>query len=217
MNYQEFLKDNTSYGLMGLDTELKEYLNKPGGFYIEAGANNGTDQSNTKIFEDLFEWTGILVEPSISAYEECKKNRPNSIVLNCALSDNDGYEIFGDFDGHLMSSINGNRRNKSSDLVSIKTRTLTSILKENNISNVDFISLDVEGFEIDVLKGFDFTLWNPSYILIEVNGSDRDIIDPYLEKFGYTNIRNVSNFGPHNNPAWDGTHNDYLYKLKNSI
>ena len=214
MNYEEFLKNGISYGLMGLDLKLKEYLNIPNGFFIEAGANNGIDQSNTKIFEDLFGWNGLLIEPSLSAYEMCKQNRPNSIVINAALSDKDDAEIFGDFDGHLMSSINGRRRNSSNNMVSIKTRTLTSILKEYNINKVDFISLDVEGFEVDVLKGFDFNIWQPTYILIEINGNDKIIIDPYLEQFGYNCIKNLSDFGPHNNPLWDGTHNDYLYKLK---
>ena len=213
MNYKEFLNNQTSYGLMGLDLKLKEYLNTPNGFFIEAGANNGVDQNNTKIFEDLFGWTGLLVEPSISAYDICKQNRPNSIVINAALSSKDDSEIVGDFDGHLMSSINGKRRNNTNNLVTIKTRTLTSILKEHNIKNVDFISLDVEGFEFDVLSGFDFNIWQPSYILIEINGDDKTIIDPYLEQFGYKDIRNLSDFGPHNNPLWDGTHNDFLYKL----
>ena len=213
MNYEEFLNNQTSYGLMGLDLKLKEYLNTPNGFFIEAGANNGIDQNNTKIFEDLFGWTGLLVEPSISAYDICKQNRPNSIVINAALSSKDDSEIVGDFDGHLMSSINGKRRNNTNNLVTIKTRTLTSILKEHNIKNVDFISLDVEGFEFDVLNGFDFNIWQPSYILIEINGDDKTIIDPYLEQFGYKDIRNLSDFGPHNNPLWDGTHNDFLYKL----
>ena len=213
MNYEEFLDNQVSYGLMGLDLKLKEYLNTPNGFFIEAGANNGIDQNNTKIFEDLFGWKGLLVEPSISAYEVCKQNRPNSIVINAALSSKDDIEIVGDFDGHLMSSINGKRRNNTNNMVTIKTKTLTSILKEHDIKNVDFISLDVEGFEFDVLRGFDFNIWQPSYILIEINGDAKTFIDPYLEKFGYKNIKNLSDFGPHNNPLWDGTHNDYLYKL----
>jgi FkbM family methyltransferase len=213
MNYEEFLDNQVSYGLMGLDLKLKEYLNTPNGFFIEAGANNGVDQNNTKIFEDLFGWKGLLVEPSISAYEACKQNRPNSIVINAALSSKDNIEIVGDFDGHLMSSIDGKRRSNPNSMVMIKTRTLTSILKEHNIKNIDFISLDVEGFEFDVLNGFDFNIWKPSYILIEINGDDKTIIDPYLKQFGYKAIRNLSDFGPHNNPLWDGTHNDYLYKL----
>jgi FkbM family methyltransferase len=213
MNYEEFLDNQVSYGLMGLDLKLKEYLNTPNGFFIEAGANIGVDQNNTKIFEDLFGWKGLLVEPSISAYEACKQNRPNSIVINAALSSKDNIEIVGDFDGHLMSSIDGKRRSNPNSMVMIKTRTLTSILKEHNIKNIDFISLDVEGFEFDVLNGFDFNIWKPSYILIEINGDDKTIIDPYLKQFGYKAIRNLSDFGPHNNPLWDGTHNDYLYKL----
>ena len=214
LNEIEFLNNTKSYALMGMDLKLKNYLNFQDGFYIEAGANDGVRQSNTKIFEELFGWKGILIEPSISAYHECLINRPESIVINCALTDSDDIKsINGDFDGNLMSSIGGIRRGNKYNTIDVLSRTLTSILDEYNINNVDFISLDVEGYELSVLKGFDMNRWKPKYILIEINGDDRTLIEEYLLPFGYINILNVSDFGPHNNPLWDGTHNDYLFEL----
>lgn len=210
------MTNDKSYGLMGLDLKLKKYLNFPNGFFIEAGANDGISQSNTKIFEEFFGWRGLLVEPSISAYQKCLVNRPNSIVVNAALSSEDRLEVSGDFDGHLMSSIDGRRRNNRNNITTIKTRTLTSLLKEYNIDKVDFMSIDVEGFEIDVLRGMDFNIWKPKYILVEINGNDRVDIESILSKYGYINLINLSDFGPHNNPLWDGTHNDYLFELQHS-
>ncbi len=216
MNKEEFLNNKTSYGLMGLDLSLKNYLNFSGGFFIEAGANDGISQNNTKIFEDLFGWTGLLIEPSPSAFQKCVTNRPNCIKVNCALTNNDFIKtVKGDFDGHMMSSIDGKKRNNN-NLVEVNSRTLKSILNQYNIDKVDFISLDVEGYELLALEGMDFNKWKPKYILIEVNGNDLEPIENYLSTFGYMNIANLSNFGPHNNPLWSGTHNDFLFELKNN-
>jgi len=214
MNRGEFLENNTSYGLMGLDLALKEYLDFPNGFFIEAGANDGVSQNNTKIFEDLYGWTGLLVEPSFDAFSKCVVNRPNCIKVNCALTSSDEIKsLYGDFDGHLMSSINGSRR-ESEFSIQVQSRTLTSILNEYKVEKVDFISLDVEGHELSVLQGMDFNKWVPKYILIEINRDARKSIEDYLSTFGYKNIRNLSDFGPYNNPLWDGTHNDFLFELQ---
>ena len=94
----------------------KEYLDKKlynvfqkkkNGFFIELGANDGLKQSNTAMFEKHLGWKGILIEPSLKGFELCKKNRPNSICLNCACvsKDYDDMYISGDFENnHLKIS-----------------------------------------------------------------------------------------------------------------
>lgn len=193
----------------------KQSLNFKNGTYIELGANDGAFQSNTKWLEDDFGWRGILIEPSYVGYDACLKTRPNNKIFNCACVSFDykESEIFGDFNGHAMSSVNGNRLNNS-NLVSIKARNLQSIIDESGFEKIDFLSLDVEGYEFDVLKGIDLKRKQIFFMLIEIYEKDKNNIFDYLDSFGYECLENVTNFNYSNNPNWDGTHNDYFFGLK---
>ncbi len=177
------------------------------GVFVEAGAHDGLFQSNTKILEDLG-WTGLLIEPSKSVYEQCKINR-TSFVENCALVSFDYQNplISGNFDGTPRSVVNPN-----SNIVS-NARTLDSLLTEKNIKHVDFLSLDVEGYEIEVLKGINFDTTTFGFMLIEVNYDSYtlEFLENFLLEKGYKNIKNISNFRFDNTPGWPGNHQDYLF------
>jgi hypothetical protein len=105
--------------------KILKYLNFNDGFYIECGANDGITQSNTYQLEVSKNWRGILIEPSSIGFELCKKNRnTNNFFYNCALVPYNYKEktIYGDFDGHLMSSINGIRRNNNNRLNEVEAK-----------------------------------------------------------------------------------------------
>lgn len=200
-----------------IDLKVLPYLPDKG-FFVEAGALDGLFMSNTKLLEDLG-WTGILVEPSKKAVEKCLKNR-KALVAQCALVSKDYKEdvVYGDFffDGEDgMGAWSGIHRSLYGlrAVASAQARTLDSILKLAKVTKVDFLSLDVEGYEMEALKGIDFSTVDITYILVEVNLRDYTLaeIDGYLALFGYKNIANLSGFveGVNNH---DGTHNDYLYK-----
>jgi len=187
------------------------------GVFVEAGALDGLFMSNTKILEDLG-WNGVLIEPSPLAVEKCRQNR-KAFVEECALVSKgfNGSHAVGDFyfdgkDG--MGAWSGIHRN----LYGIKAaravpaRTLEDVLNSHNISKVDFFSLDVEGYELEVLKGVDLNKIEISNLLIEINLRDYPLsaMDTYLSQFGYKNIANLSGFNE-SMEGWDGSHNDYLY------
>jgi FkbM family methyltransferase len=178
------------------------------GVFVEAGAHDGLFQSNTKILEDLG-WSGVLIEPSVSAYEQCKLNR-KSIVENCALVsfDYDQDTITGIFDGTPRASVMPDTDNV------VKAKTLTSILLENNIKHVDILCLDVEGYELEALKGVDFNLINFKFLLVEVNtySYSLETLVLFLESKGFKLIKNISNFRFDNTPGWPGNHQDYLFE-----
>jgi len=190
------------------------FKNKENGFYIELGANDGLTQSNSAFFEKHRNWTGILIEPSVKGYELCKLNRPNSICLNYACVSNDFKDdiISGDFtDNNLMASINGKRLNRH-NLIKVPTVTLEKILdKHLGSKNIDFLSLDTEGYELNILNGLNLDKYRPNYMLIEIYSYDYEKICNLLVSKNYSLIENFSNYNKKDNPGWDGTHNDYLF------
>lgn len=198
---------------MELAEKIYKILDFKNGFFIECGANDGITQSNTFRLELLKDWTGILVEPSVEAYEKCKSARKHSKVENCALVSFSYYDDFieGDFDGNLMASVSGSRLHRPA-AKKTRARTLTSILDEYKVEKIDFFSLDTEGYELNVLQGLDFSKYAPTYVLIEVYLKEKEELDVFMISKGYDIVCNLSGYNKEEYPNWDGTHNDYLYK-----
>jgi len=198
-----------------LEQKLNElFKNRENGFYIELGANDGLTQSNTAFFEKYKNWTGILIEPSIKAFNLCKINRPNSICINCACVSNDYQNnyISGDFNtSDLMASIGGLRLNNHDSCI-VPAKTLEEILNCQKLTNdIDFLSLDVEGYELNVLKGLNLNKYRPKWMLIEIYTKDYKCLIDYLTNYDYKLHSNFTNYNHETNPGWDGTHNDYLF------
>jgi len=188
------------------------FKSKKNGFFIELGANDGLKQSNTAFFEFYREWSGLLIEPSFEPYELCIKNRPNSKCFNLACVSNKYKEknIKGDFNGSMMSSVDG-KRNNTNNLVECNVSTLENILDSVNTSSIDFLSLDTEGYEYDILCGLNLNKYRPKYMLIEIYVSDYVKILNFLTENNYKLVDNITKYNKQDNPGWDGTHNDYLF------
>lgn len=201
-----------SSGMDGLDRKLEPYLNIRGGFFVEAGANNGVDQSNTLYFEKYRGWHGILVEPIPEIAAECRKNRPKAAVENCALVPS-GYpdaEIEMRY-CNLMSLVKGAMPTPEEETAHIRigcevqhidtydlkvpARTLTSVLDQHRVTKIDLLSLDVEGFEVSVLGGLDFNKYRPRFVLVEARF--RAEVEACLDPFYY--------------PVADLSHHDVLF------
>lgn len=202
-----------------VDLKILPYLKDiENGFFVEAGALDGLFMSNTKLLEELG-WTGILVEPSLEACHKCTKNRTSTVVWGALVSNNyKGDTTHGDFfyngeEGKgAWSSINRNQH-ALKERITVPAITLAKVFKTLNVKKVDFLSLDVEGYELNVLKGVNFDEVDISYMLIEINLHEYDLEDmnEFLGKHGYKNLGCLSNFSKETNEGWDGSHNDYLY------
>ena len=166
---------------------LERHLGFRDGTFIEVGANDGIAQSNTYFLEKKFGWRGLLVEPVPKYYRMCRRAR-KARAVNCALGpiekDGDELEILS---GGLMSistSVDdrllhgrsvqehaafGAREfgSRAPQVIRTRIRALSKLLDEVGIESVDFFSLDVEGFELEVLQGLDLTRHRPKLILIE--------------------------------------------------
>lgn len=166
-----------------------KYFDYKYGFYLEAGAADGETQSNTSFLEKEKSWMGILVEPNLDSYYKCMANRPTSKVYNCALV---GYDYpdseiemyfrrWHSGDPGLVTSTFDSPINKVdawegyNTTYKIEARTLDSILEECEVQHIDFFSLDVEGYELNVLKGFNFSKYKPKIILLESHEKTNEI------------------------------------------
>lgn len=204
-----------------IDLKLDELFNKKtNGFYIELGAFDGLTQSNTAFFEFYRNWRGILIEPSLGSFTSCLTNRPKSYTVNACCVSNDYTEdnISGDFNNITMASVNGLRLKNTSNLVQVKAMTLEKILDDyfskNGEKEIDFVSIDTEGYELEVIKGLNLNKYKPTYLLIEIYANQFNNICEFLNNCNYKLHSNLTNYNKNNNPIWDGTHNDYLFIKK---
>ena len=173
--------------LNSLDKKIAKYL-PDCGIFIEAGANDGLNQSNTLFLARVRSWQGVLVEPVPRLFDRCKKNRSESFCVNAALvSPEDSGSRIELIDVDLMTSVRQSKnfsydeahiesaeivQGISRNSVSAPGKTLSEIITESGHSKIDFLSLDVEGFELEALKGFTNEEHFPRYILIETKKLD---------------------------------------------
>lgn len=189
----------------GEDTWLDSYFRKKSnGFFVEVGAYDGVVLSNTYFFEIERQWTGILVEPDSRNAANCRANRRNSKVYECAAIGSpeiDEVSFFKVNGGEVYSTVNlvenhAQRLEKfglTSTETRVKAKTLNKIFEESEIKTIDFISIDVEEGELDVLRGFDIRRWNPGIVMIESNAAERDpLIRRYFVEHGYAYLHSIA-------------------------
>jgi FkbM family methyltransferase len=186
--------------LYDLDRKLEKVLSFRAGFFVELGANDGFNQSNTYFLERWRGWRGILIEAIPELYHRAVAQRPRARVFNCACVafDYPDPEVQMSY-ANLMSVVKGSWHDPKLEAehvatgqrlenitrpveVRVPARTLTSILDECGVSSVDFLSLDVEGYEAAVLRGLDLSRHAPRYILVEARYPD-DLDDLLLDRY----------------------------------
>ena len=181
--------------LNSLDKKIEGYL-PSSGIFLEAGANDGLNQSNTLFLARVHGWKGILVEPVPRLHERCVRNRPESFCVNAALvPPEDSGAVIDLIDVDLMTSVRSTKNFsvdeshlRSAEIVQGISRTsvtavgktISEVLTESGQVAIDFLSLDVEGFELEALKGFTNEEHFPRYILIETKK-----LDLVLEALGH--------------------------------
>jgi FkbM family methyltransferase len=148
---------------------FKGYKN---GFFIDIGAHDGKSINNTLFFEENHNWRGINVEPIKEVFNKLVINRPNCININYAVCNEEGETDFLQNTGYtemisgLKKTFNPKhykrleKENKKfggkTQIIKVKTKKLSSICKEYNIKHVNYLSIDVEGAEFEVIKSIDF-------------------------------------------------------------
>jgi len=191
----------SSYSQLGQDLAVIEfYKHKKCGFFLEIGASDGIRMSNTKLLEDQYGWTGICAEPIPDVFLKLKANRPKSICVNEAVYSTSGLKLSFDtalsdtlFSG-LTDTLTCHRKLVDSNkrTINVETISLTDLLDQNNAPCfIEYMSLDTEGSEYEILKSFDFHKYTFGLIDVEHNYKEpiRSMIRELLISKGYVYLR----------------------------
>ena len=185
-----------------------EYLEKnifkgyKNGFFMDIGAHDGISINNTLYFEKYNGWTGVNVEPIKSVYDNLVINRPGNININCTVCNNDGTADFiyntgytemisglkNDFDPRHLTRLERELQQMggTTQVIKVDTKKIETICKDNSISHINYLSIDVEGAEFDVIKSINFDSVFIDGIGFENNYEDTSIpIVKYLESKNY--------------------------------
>jgi FkbM family methyltransferase len=185
---------------LGQDSFVDEFFKgKHNGVFIDIGAHDGVSCSNTLFLEKERAWTGVCIEPGLEEFKKLKESR-SAVCMDCAISNKNGDDEFVYIEGYanMLSGLKSGHNTQHTERINrevaqyggkinnikVYTRTLQSILEENNISEVDYCSIDTEGSEFDIIKSIDFSKVNIKLFSIENNYGSTDI-QQYLEQQGY--------------------------------
>lgn len=173
------------------DEVLNEYFaNKKTGFFVEVGAFDPEVLSQSKRLEDNG-WSGIMVEACEEHAIRCRKNRTSKVIqVACGSPAQHGTTMklakLGGISTIRRDRFENDRRYGEYEAVNVVT--LDSILETEKPSAIDFISIDVEGAEMDVLAGFDIDRWKPPIVLIE-DHIENDDIHHFMKDHSYRRVR----------------------------
>ena len=179
--------------------------------FLEFGATDGINLSNSYMLENNFGWTGILAEPSPQWHEKLKNNRPNTrIITDCIwkcsgekldffVSDIGEFSTLVDYKLSDLSSMPGNtkKRIKDGKVVEVESISLNDVMEKNfNGDAPSYLSIDTEGSEYEILDSLDFEKYRPVVFTIEHNHSVlENKIDKLMTSKGYVRVfRKITSF-----------------------
>ena len=180
-----------SYSQRGEDLHLLEHYfkdKKGPGVFLELGALDGVLYSNTKLFQDELGWTGILIEPNQHQFTALARNRPGCKVYHSLVSDStepctfryfqNGHAAVSGVQDTLPASHESEYFEKYRFLPNgtclMRPVTLTDVVRHSGVTHIDFMSLDVEGHELNVLRSYDFQVPIQVVLIENLENNERD-------------------------------------------
>lgn len=206
MNLQVFSNlKKYSKSQIGQDIFVLAYLDyAEKGFFVEIGAADGVTLSNTYLLENTFAWNGILAEPARIWHADLEEYREATIDKRCVWKDSNIDLLFSEYTSPEFSKVKEKRQNESelshavvSKTYKVSTVSLQDLLSEHRAPNIiDYLSIDTEGSEYEILREFDFEKYSFKVITIEHNyTSSRGRIYKLLTTNGYIRVhKDISKF-----------------------
>lgn len=180
-----FLVESTSQNGQDLFALLSSDFKK-NGVFIEFGAYDGVIFSNTHLLEEQFGWNGILIDPIPSHYESMKLNRKCKLIHGAITAELQDSVLIEELPASDLSKF-VEKRGIFKKTHEVKAFTLQEIIDQHLSSNeIDFLSIDIEGNDLDILKSLDLNRYKIKAVCVEHNfreGSDE--IKDYMGKNGY--------------------------------
>ena len=170
---------------------------KKDGYFVEFGATNGYDISNTYILEKQFGWRGVLAEPAKVWHENLIKNRDCKIEFDCiwrTTGERLDFDMVEEGELSTLSIFSNNdehaKARQAKTTYVVNTISLIDLLKKYDAPKViDYLSVDTEGSELDILSAFDFNQYRFNCITIEHNFTgNREKLKSLLELNGYKRV-----------------------------
>lgn len=192
---------------VGQDQFVNEnfFKNVRNGIFVDIGAYNGITISNTYFFEKELGWTGICVEPIPSVFKDLKRNRKCHLVEGCVTNwSGEGifYMITGTcqmlsglvnkYDPRHVERIHREiaQYGGKAEFINVKCYLFNDLLEQHGITHVNFLSIDTEGGEFDILTTIDFNRFQIDVITLENNFQDNRFI-PFLESKGFQFVKTL--------------------------
>ncbi|MCX7416710.1 MAG: FkbM family methyltransferase [Planctomycetota bacterium] len=169
---------------------------KQDGFFVEVGTGNGEQLSNTFMLEKQFQWHGVLFEPDRRFHESIRKLRTAKLddrpVYSCDDQVMEFLEVSSTGELSTLSEFRrADGRSRKGSLREVRTTSLNSAFTVHNVPrDIDFISIDTEGSELEVLRGLDFNNYNVRFLTVEHNFEEnkKEAIEAYLAPFGFRTV-----------------------------
>lgn len=180
------------------------FKGKRDGVFVDLGAYDGATYSNTLFFEEELGWTGICVEPHPLLFEKLAKTRTCICIQGCVSNFNgqvdflqidDGPEkhvdgpkmlggIYHNYDmRHIQRVFQEIEHDKGSQqLTKVNAYLLNDILTQHNLYHIDYLSIDTEGSEMDIIKAIDYDKFDIDIIDVEKNFNTNDFKDFFITK-----------------------------------
>jgi FkbM family methyltransferase len=193
--WKDFHDTNSQFGQETFVLAILDW--KRGGFFVEFGALDGVTHSNTLFLEKKYGWNGLLAEPAQELHEALKLNR-NCAIDERAVWNESGRELnfrvtnargLSTLDSYWNSDGHASLR-QTVDLYPVKTVSLVDLLDSHLVpKEIDYMSIDTEGSELDIIREFPFDKYNISIITIEHNYSEnREKICDIMRNNSYVRV-----------------------------